>query len=142
MTNRKIVIAAIIVGAIIVIGLSHIVNGQTSKSDVKPPKINDTSQKNDVETAVTAPEGAQSVVIEKTDVTSSSTPNQRVETPVPEESAHIPFTQAPVVSGQPETYVNTVGQCPFYEIVNEKGCVPPADIECNADWTVCTKKED
>lgn len=56
------------------------------------------------------------------------------------ESAHIPFTNKPVTAGEPESYIDTVGQCPFYEIVNEKGCTPPADIECNADWTVCTKK--
>lgn len=139
---QAITVIAIMVGAILVIGFTQIVNGEIGQNNVKPAKINDSAQKTDVETTVTAPEAAQAVQNEKTDVTSSSVPNQQVETPVQQDSAHIPFTQAPVVSGQPETYVGTVGQCPFYEIVNEKGCVPPADIECNADWTVCTKKED
>lgn len=62
------------------------------------------------------------------------------ESPVLEEkgSPHIPFTSKEVQPGKSETYVDTVGQCPFYEIVNEKGCTPPPDIECNADWSVCT----
>lgn len=140
---KKKITIAIIVGIVLAIAfivVTHNVNGQSAENNVKPAKINDTAQKTDVETTVTAPEGAQAVENQKTYVDSSSTPNQRVETPVQQESAHIPFTQAPVVSGQPESYVGTVGQCPFYEIVNEKGCVPPADIECNADWTVCTKK--
>jgi len=122
-------------------------DGETSKNNVNTTKINDSAQKTDVETTVTAPEGAQAVEKEKTDVTSSSTPNQRVETPQPavsepteQSGGHIPFTQAPVVAGQPETYVNTVGQCPFYEMVTEKGCVPPSYLECNADWSVCTMK--
>lgn len=137
---QAITVIAIMVGAILVIGFAQIVNGETTENNVKPAKINDTVQKSDVETTVTAPEGAQAVENKKTYVDSSSTPNQRVETPVPQESAHVPFTQAPVVAGKPETYVNTVGQCPFYEMGGEKGCVPPSDIECNADWSVCTKK--
>jgi hypothetical protein len=145
--TQAITVIAIMVGAILVIGFASIVNGETGKNNVKPSKINDSAQKSDVETTVTAPEGAQAVEKEKTDVTSSSTPNQRVETPqtatsqpTQESGAHIPFTQAPVVAGQPETYVGTVGQCPFYEMAGEKGCTPPSDIECNADWSVCTKK--
>ena len=66
-----------------------------------------------------------------------STPQAQQKQP---ESAHIPYTNKPVTAGQPETYVDTVGQCPFYEMAGEKGCTPPPDIECNADWTVCTKK--
>lgn len=54
------------------------------------------------------------------------------------EGGHIPFTNLPVVPGDPLSYIGTVGQCPFYEIVTEKGCWPPKDITCNADWTVCT----
>lgn len=56
---------------------------------------------------------------------------------VPEQGAHIPFTQQPVTPGDPESYVDTVGQCPFYEMAGPKGCTPPPDIECNADWSVC-----
>jgi len=58
----------------------------------------------------------------------------------PQDGGHIPFTNAPVTPGDPSSYVGTVGQCPFYEMAGDKGCVPPADIECNADWSVCTYK--
>lgn len=56
-------------------------------------------------------------------------------------AAHIPFTNEPVTAGDPQSYVNTVGQCPFYEMAGEKGCVPPPDIECNADWSDCKMRE-
>jgi len=56
------------------------------------------------------------------------------------DGGHIPFTNDPVTPGDPESYVDTVGQCPFYEMAGPKGCYPPADIECNADWSVCTYK--
>ena len=55
----------------------------------------------------------------------------------PVDGGHVPFTNKDVTPGQPETYVDTVGQCPFYEMVGEKGCNPPSDIVCNEDWTVC-----
>jgi hypothetical protein len=45
------------------------------------------------------------------------------------------------VAGQPETFTEKY-QCPFYENVDAKGCVPPPNLTCNADWTVCTPKED
>lgn len=63
--------------------------------------------------------------------------------PAPEKTEplqRIPFTNEPVTAGDPQSYVGTVGQCPFYEIAGEKGCVPPPDIECNADWSVCKLK--
>ena len=66
------------------------------------------------------------------------------ETPQPEKNeagGHIPFTNKPVVAGDPMSYVDTVGQCPFYEMAYEKGCMPPPDIECNADWSICKFKE-
>lgn len=66
-------------------------------------------------------------------------------TPQPAEKydgGHIPFTNKPVTAGDPESYIDTVGQCPFYEMAGEKGCVPPPDIECNADWSVCKLKEE
>lgn len=53
----------------------------------------------------------------------------------------IPFTQQEVTPGDPESYVGTYGQCPFYENAGEKGCIPPSDIECNADWTVCNPRQ-
>lgn len=58
--------------------------------------------------------------------------------PAPQQGAHIPFTNKPVTPGDPESYVGTVGQCPFYEMAGEKGCVPPAGYTCNSDWTHCT----
>ena len=61
--------------------------------------------------------------------------------PVKQEGGHIPFTSDPVTPGDPESYVDTVGQCPFYEMAGPKGCVPPPDIECNADWSQCSLKE-
>lgn len=68
-------------------------------------------------------------------------PAVQTETKVePQDGGHIPFTNEQVTPGVPESYVGTVGQCPFYEMAGEKGCVPPSDIECNADWSVCTYK--
>ena len=55
-------------------------------------------------------------------------------------AAHIPFTNKDVTAGDPESYVDTVGQCPFYEMAGPKGCTPPPDIECNADWSECHLK--
>ncbi len=70
--------------------------------------------------------------------TTSQTPSlQEPVQAAPEQGAHIPFTNEPVTPGDPESYVDTVGQCPFYEMAGDKGCTPPADIECNADWSEC-----
>lgn len=52
----------------------------------------------------------------------------------------IPFTNKPVTPGDPESYIGTYGQCPFYENAMEKGCFPPNDIECNADWSYCAPR--
>lgn len=54
-----------------------------------------------------------------------------------EPGGHVPFTNKPVTPGEPESYIDTVGQCPFYEMVGPKGCYPPSNIICNDDWTVC-----
>lgn len=54
-----------------------------------------------------------------------------------QQGAHIPYTNKPVTPGDPESYVGTVGQCPFYEIAGAKGCIVPPYIECNENWTVC-----
>lgn len=54
-----------------------------------------------------------------------------------EAGGHVPFTNKPVTPGDPQSYIDTVGQCPFYEMAGPKGCVPPSDIICNDDWTVC-----
>ena len=56
----------------------------------------------------------------------------------PVDGGHIPFTVGVTVTpGDPLSYVDTVGLCPFYEIVGAKGCNPPSDIICNHDWTIC-----
>lgn len=69
-------------------------------------------------------------------------PAQESAQPVKNEAGgHIPFTNKPVTAGDPQSYVDTVGQCPFYEMAGEKGCMPPPDIECNADWSICKLKE-
>lgn len=59
-----------------------------------------------------------------------------------EQGGHIPFTNQPVTPGDPQSYVDTVGQCPFYEMAGAKGCVPPENLQCNADWSVCTPKDE
>lgn len=59
-----------------------------------------------------------------------------------EQGGHIPFTDQQVTPGDPQSYVDTVGQCPFYEMAGEKGCVPPGNLQCNADWSVCTPKDE
>lgn len=45
------------------------------------------------------------------------------------------------IPGKPETYTEKY-QCPFYENVDAKGCVPPADLVCNADWSHCEPRKD
>ena len=57
--------------------------------------------------------------------------------PKPEEPKRMEFTDKPVQPGNPESYRNTYGQCPFYENAGEKGCVPPPNVKCNADWSKC-----
>lgn len=52
----------------------------------------------------------------------------------------VTYTLKAVVPGDPLSYVGTYGQCPFYEDASVKGCWPPKDIECNANWSVCTYK--
>lgn len=52
-------------------------------------------------------------------------------------------TNLPVTPGDPQSYVGTVGQCPFYERVDgPKGCTPPENVVCNADWSKCATKDD
>lgn len=56
------------------------------------------------------------------------------------QGGHIACTNKPVTPGDPLSYVGTVCQCPFYEMAGEKGCTPPPDITCNADWSNCQYK--
>lgn len=63
-------------------------------------------------------------------------PGDRLETESPTTPAP---TTDPVTPGDPASYRGTYGQCPFYENAI-KGCVPPPDVECNADWSNCQPK--
>lgn len=67
----------------------------------------------------------------------SVTPNAQQEQQKEPQLERIPFTNKPVTAGDPESYVDTYGQCPFYENAGPKGCVPPPDIQCNEDWSKC-----
>jgi len=95
------------------------------------------------ETAVEAVEPAQLEETPSKPVT-QATPQQAVPAPAqqaePQQGAHIPFTNKKVTPGEPESYVDTVGQCPFYEIAGPKGCTPPSNFDCNDDWSKCELK--
>jgi hypothetical protein len=52
----------------------------------------------------------------------------------------VTYTLKDVVPGDPQSYIGTYGQCPFYEDAGVKGCWPPSNLTCNANWTVCTPK--
>ena len=86
--------------------------------------------------STTAPDTVKTQAVAPQSSTGAVVPEQK------HEGGHVPFTNQPVTAGDPQSYVGTVGQCPFYEMAGEKGCVPPPDIECNADWSVCTYKGD
>lgn len=49
--------------------------------------------------------------------------------------------EAAPVAGDPTSFTEKY-QCPFYENVDAKGCVPPADLTCNADWSHCEPRKD
>lgn len=86
--------------------------------------------------STTAPDTVKTQAVAPRSSTGAVVPEQK------QEGGHVPFTNQPVTAGDPQSYVGTVGQCPFYEMAGDKGCVPPPDIECNADWSVCTYKGD
>lgn len=105
--------------------------------DTKQIEKSEESQPSEIQQPESAPEVPQVVETYQ----QPSQPQTAAETPKNEApAAHIPFTNKPVTAGDPESYVGTVGQCPFYEMAGEKGCVPPPDIECNADWSECHLK--
>lgn len=56
-----------------------------------------------------------------------------------QEMKRLEHTNKPVEVGKPETYQDTVGQCPFNEIVAQKGCVPSSDLICDSAWSDCKK---
>lgn len=76
-----------------------------------------------------------------TDIITTDTDNQDntlVSTPttIIQSKTDTASTSQDVTPGVPESYTSTVGQCPFYEAAG-KGCTPPPDIKCNADWSSC-----
>lgn len=96
-----------------------------------PESSNDTPQQ--AQTTHVAPEAVETYI-------EPSQPQNTTQSVSEPKMERIPFTNKPVTAGDPESYVDTYGQCPFYENAGPKGCVPPPDIECNADWSVCTYK--
>lgn len=138
-------------GVVVAIAIAVIIAGATSaQQDIqKAVKAAETPAPVKVDTKPEAPaKPQQSVKNDVSDRTSSPVPvNNTVAAPqettggeVPE-TPHVPFTTKPVTPGDPESYVDTVGQCPFYEMGGPKGCVVPPDVECNADWSECHMKD-
>lgn len=96
------------------------------------PEISESS----IEATQSAPDAPEAVQTYQQPSEPQTTPQAQPQ----QEMERIPFTNKPVEAGNPESYVDTYGQCPFYENAGPKGCFPPPDIECNADWSVCTYK--
>lgn len=117
---------------------------QTQAIKKSPEKTEKQAETPEIEKApeIQGPERPQELpkTVETYQQPSQSTPTTPVQSE-PQQGGHVPFTNEPVTAGVPESYINTVGQCPFYEMAGEKGCVPPPDIECNADWSICKLKE-
>lgn len=136
--------AAIIIGANAsgtVQTLSKTIN-QTEKPVIEPvqeqsnnPEIPESSNNTpqQAQTTHVAPEAVETYI-------EPSQPQNTTQSVSEPQMERIPFTNKPVEAGNPESYIDTYGQCPFYENAGPKGCVPPPDIECNADWSVCTYK--
>lgn len=146
-------------GIFLVVTVVAIIIGATSAaSDLQQAVQNDVQQADpvQVDTQPKKPEAPQQSVentpSEPTSRTSSPAtvkneaaaprPATGGEAPKVQQPERIPFTQKEVTPGDPESYLGTYGQCPFYENAMEgKGCIPPPDIECNADWSECHLKE-
>lgn len=134
---KKILIIALIAG------VAFVAYSQFQGTEpVERSGIVQNTNKTSAKTLETAPEATQAVETEKMIVDTSSSQKQPTKTQKNEnqQGEHIPFTQKEVEAGNPASYKETVGQCPFYEMAGEKGCVPPPDIECNADWSICKMK--
>lgn len=145
MTKRQILITslcAVVVGIGFIVAIAAATANTLQQAEQQLNKNADTVQ---AETPATAtqdrPETAQTAETTVEPTTQVTQPQQAQITPQqktePVDGGHVPFTNKDVTPGQPETYVDTVGQCPFYEMAGDKGCVPPSDIVCNADWTKC-----
>lgn len=113
----------------------------TAENDQKTPEIKPAPEKQPAERPQEAVQNVDTHVQPSQTPAAPAAPQSEPEPAKIEAGGHIPFTNKPVTAGDPESYVDTVGQCPFYEMAGPKGCVPPPDIECNADWSVCKLKE-
>lgn len=135
-------IAILLFVASAIVGASQVdrqIDAVRASEMVEKPQVN-----NEPTSAPAAQEAVQNEASEPSPAVGPvSTPTAPADTAAPakQEGGHIPFTNEPVTPGDPESYVDTVGQCPFYEMAGPKGCTPPPDIECNADWSVCTPRQ-
>ena len=149
--SKRIIIALSVI-AVIVLGLTiyvyanafaqaHEATVELKSTENRPLKAESAkkSQESPVLEKNTSPEATSSPVQQPVQQSTTTQPAS-TQTPVQtkSEGAHVPFTNQPVTPGDSQSYVGTVGQCPFYEMAGEKGCVPPPDIQCNDDWSVCT----
>lgn len=140
-----VVFAAAFITLVVVIGVSangavNAMNSQIKRLEqpetIKPAPV----QKSKPKSPHTAPSKPQPT---KPHHTPPVTPKLQHKPHKPEKELppRIPFTNKEVTPGKAESYLGTYGQCPFYENAMEgKGCVPPPDIECNEDWSVCQPK--
>lgn len=143
--TRPLIISYALFGiAILLFVASAIVGASQVERGVEAVRAAETSDQKQTTVEPTSQPAAQEAVENEASEPSSavdpvSTPTAPADTAAPakQEGGHIPFTNEPVTPGDPESYVDTVGQCPFYEMAGPKGCTPPPDIECNADWSVC-----
>lgn len=155
LTKRQTLIASAVtvaIGLAMIVGLGVFVAAQSNKArqafGSQPVTVKSTAADNSEKQTVEVP-----AVQSNTQDAPAADPVTSAPKPAPVQTApqptsepqpaktepmeRIPYTNKPVTPGDPESYVGTVGQCPFYEIAGPKGCVVPPNIECNDDWTVC-----
>lgn len=164
LTRKQVLILSAItvalgVGAIIALGLYVSAQGSTAKtsfgsqpydtaSAVIAEPVKETETKPDGTVVETG--GTQTVVTGKPQ-TATTQPQAAPSQPLQQTPAQDPagatngrsesqFTNKVVIPGDPLSYIGTYGQCPFYESAGDKGCWPPKDIICNANWSVCSYK--
>lgn len=149
---KKTLLASLAVFAVAFGVISYITSSASGTAQVKSESINhkETPAIQPVQESTNSPEipessneAIQSAPDAPESVQTYQQPSEPQTTPQAQpqqEMERIPFTNKPVEAGNPESYVDTYGQCPFYENAGPKGCVPPSDIECNADWSICTYK--
>lgn len=154
--TRPLIISYILFGiAAAIFVAAMIVGSSEAQRGIDAVRDSETAEKSQTNNEPTSAPAAQEAVENEASEPSSSTsapatvkeqaaaPRTATGAEVPEKiepMERIPFTQKEVTPGDPESYIDTYGQCPFYENAGPKGCYPPSDIECNADWSVCSYK--